>query len=123
MAAVFPQFQHRPAGAGAVRWRGTLQPTQESAHYTVEILHEVWRHPRVWVTRPALVSNPPHVYAGNALCLYYPPDWRWRPGSSLADTIVPWTAFWLYFYELWLVTGEWLGPSSPHDSAEAKEEE
>ena len=27
----------------------------------------------------------------------------------LADTIIPWTVEWLYFYELWLATGEWLG--------------
>lgn len=25
----------------------------------------------------------------------------------LVETIVPWTSEWLYFYEIWLVTGEW----------------
>jgi len=30
----------------------------------------------------------------------------------IATTILPWTALWLYYYELWLDTGKWLGPSS-----------
>ena len=28
---------------------------------------------------------------------------------SIADTIVPWTAEWLVYYEIWLMTGEWYG--------------
>ena len=27
----------------------------------------------------------------------------------LANTIVPWVADWLYYYEVWLFTGEWEG--------------
>jgi hypothetical protein len=27
----------------------------------------------------------------------------------IADTIVPWAALWLVFYEYWLATGLWLG--------------
>jgi hypothetical protein len=30
----------------------------------------------------------------------------------IATTLIPWTALWLYYYELWLDTGKWLGPSS-----------
>lgn len=117
MQRSFPQFRHTRAGAGAVRWAGTLQPTEESPVYTIEILHEIWRGPRVWVVNPALAVNPPHVYRfdDNALCLYFPPEWSWRPAESLASTIVPWTALWLYYYEAWLVTGDWLGPSSHHE--------
>jgi hypothetical protein len=45
-------------------------------------------------------------------------DWFVRAYSSkkvrrgwmlLAYTVVPWTSEWLVFYELWLITGEWLG--------------
>jgi hypothetical protein len=46
------------------------------------------------------------------VAVVYPPEWRWRPNERLAQTIVPWTALWLYYYEGWLVTGDWLGPSS-----------
>lgn len=27
----------------------------------------------------------------------------------ISDTIIPWVADWLLYYELWLATGEWLG--------------
>jgi hypothetical protein len=27
----------------------------------------------------------------------------------IADTIIPWTSEWLFFYELWLASGEWHG--------------
>ncbi len=62
-----------------------------------------------------------HRYPDGSLCLYWPDEWGWTARESLAATIVPWTAFWLYYYELWLVTGEWLGPSSPHRLGTGKE--
>lgn len=34
----------------------------------------------------------------------------------IAETIVPWTALWLLYYELWLETDEWLGPEAPHQA-------
>jgi hypothetical protein len=27
----------------------------------------------------------------------------------IAGTIICWTALWLFFYETWLITGEWEG--------------
>jgi hypothetical protein len=33
----------------------------------------------------------------------------------LADTILPWTSEWLFYYELWSVNGyEWLGGGIEH---------
>ena len=32
----------------------------------------------------------------------------------IARYIVPWAAAWLYFYEVWLDLGVWLGPEVPH---------
>ncbi len=56
----------------------------------------------------------PHLYADGSLCLYWPKEWRWSRKAIIAETILPWAANWLLYYELWLDTGEWLGPSS-HD--------
>ena len=50
-----------------------------------------------------------HMYHNNTLCLY---DWReqqWKHLWHLHETIVPWTAEWLLFYELFLLTTCWLG--------------
>lgn len=45
---------------------------------------------------------------------------RWTERACLANTIMPWAAMWLYYYEIWLVTDAWLGPSSPHGMAATK---
>lgn len=55
----------------------------------------------------------PHTYAydgkGTRLCLWWPKGREWVPRMKLAETFIPWTAEWLYYFELWLKTGEWLG--------------
>jgi len=121
MKAAFPQFHWRVTRAGGVEWKGALQPTPESHTYDVVILHEPDRMPLVCVERPSIRKDAWHRYRDGSLCLYWPKEWRWSPRESLAETIVPWTAFWLYYYELWCVTGEWLGPSSPHRPGTRKE--
>jgi hypothetical protein len=116
MIAAFPGFRYRITRLGGVEWRGGLQPTVDSATYDVSVLHEPNRTPKVRVLRPSIRLNAPHRYGDGSLCLYWPQEWRWNPRESLAATILPWTALWLYYYELWLVTDEWLGPSSPHQN-------
>lgn len=120
MRQLFPQFQFRVMRGNSLEWRGTLQPTLESPLYHTRIVHEHATSPRVYVDRPTLHGSAPHMYRGESLCLYWPLEWAWRPECSLADTIVPWAALWLYYYELWIVTGEWLGPSSPHQPSLAR---
>lgn len=114
MRELFPQFRCRVVRSGGVEWCGRLSPTAESPTYDIRIVHPPDGVPKVYVDRPRLAADAPHVYRDGSLCLYWPVEWRWAAGESLAETIVPWTALWLYFYELWLTTGEWLGPSSPH---------
>jgi hypothetical protein len=43
------------------------------------------------------------------LCLYLPSADEWMPTQLIAETIVPWTSLWLFYYETWHATGEWLG--------------
>ncbi len=95
-------------------WRGTLQPSITSPEYLVKVQYKLNQIPKVWVLNPSLVPNTIHLYAENNLCLYWPKEWRWQPDQLIAKTIIPWAASWLYFYELWLDIGEWLGSSS-HD--------
>ncbi|HYC87140.1 MAG TPA: hypothetical protein VEB86_18030 [Chryseosolibacter sp.] len=93
---------------------GTLRPTARSVEYTIELKYKSGNSPRVFVLSPELTKNfkgedIPHVYEGDRLCLYHPDFREFRISDTLADTIVPWTALWLYYYEVWHVTGEWLG--------------
>ena len=65
----------------------------------------------MFVLNPPLMTRPaeeiPHRFHDGSLCLHYHGEWSSR--HSIAATTVPWTVTWLYYYELWLATGEWLG--------------
>lgn len=113
MREAFPQFTPSPSRGGII-WRGSLRPTIDSPVYNMVILHPFDRTPNVQVARPRIDPRAPHRYPDGSLCLYWPEEWRWSPKERLADSIVPWAALWLYYYEIWLITDQWLGPSSPH---------
>jgi hypothetical protein len=34
------------------------------------------------------------------------------------EKIIPWTAEWLVYYEIFKRTGQWIGPEAPHGSEE-----
>jgi len=92
-----------------------LKPTEESITYTVVFrAREGIRGVDIFVTDPKVeiyYNNElvPHLYPNGSLCLYYPKYNEWDYRDSWADTLVPWTSLWLYYYEIWQETGEWLG--------------
>ncbi len=93
---------------------GELQPTSRSDVYTIEIIYHFRKRPIVNILKPVLVKNfkgedIPHVYPGDKLCLYQPRYNEFKFSDFLSATIVPWTSLWLYHYEVWHVTGDWLG--------------
>lgn len=53
----------------------------------------------------------PHVYnhEKQELCLFSYKKREWTMDKSISSTIIPWASEWLYFYELWLINGDWLG--------------
>ena len=119
----FPDEQTPAVKANKLVWTVTLQPTPMSVRYTVQIRYQHRRRPKVTVLTPALDPRPdapgPHVYPGNELCLYYYDEFVGTE-NFIADTIVPWTSEWLYFYETWMSTGAWLGSEAPHTPGTAK---
>lgn len=100
---------------GRLFWKGMLQPTSLSASYEVEVTCKHNRSPDVWVCvgDVADIESIPHKYETDKankrvkICLYLPseynPEWRF------VTTILPWTIEWLYFFEIWTITGEWCG--------------
>jgi hypothetical protein len=106
-------------GHGQLTCTVDLQPTPARQVYTVRVVYRHGRAPQVTVTDPQLDRYPgipalPHVYRGDVLCLYYPG--QWNEGMMLVSTILPWTAEWLLRYELWLVTGHWVGGDQAHEA-------
>jgi hypothetical protein len=114
MKEYFPQFVYSPNRRGGLTWSGALRPTQESPYYSIQVVHDLGRVPRVFVKSPKLDEEAPHRYPDGSLCLYWPNQWRWSPKEFIAETLMPWAALWLYYYEIWLFCGQWCGPSSPH---------
>lgn len=117
MQRLFPSFVLSHRGRGPV-WRGELQPQENSPRYRVRIEWHTPKAPRVFVDPSQVPDQTPHRYANGCLCLYYPKDRSWTAEVLIAESIVPWTAQWLAFYELWVITKKWFGPEAPHGRRE-----
>ena len=71
--------------------------------------------PCVFVLNPNIERDPEiHIYQEGNLCLYFPGDLKWKDTTSIAEYTVPWIFEWIYFYELWTLTGRWEGPEKKH---------
>lgn len=123
MAADFPSFHYSRHGCLLV-WRGDLQPLDSSPNYQVRIEYEFngtqSKHPRIFIEAPPLRPDAPHTYSPGHICLYYPPDGTWTPNQFISRIIVPLTAEWLAFYEVWKETGIWYGPEKEHDASKSE---
>jgi len=122
------RFDH---GDKRLVWIGHLQPTPASCRYRIRI--EVWRSkpimPKVFLEDPALQDRDgdeaPHLYSRERaqLCLWLPRRGEWSPHMWIAESVLLWAAEWLFFYEIWLATGEWMGGGehpTPRDQTWAK---
>jgi hypothetical protein len=110
----FPSFKFYRDYNGTY-WIGKLKPTSNSCIYTVKIIYKHRRPPKVFIIKPDILKSSPHIYSDGSLCLYYPFDKDYNNKLSIiSDTIIPWTAEWLYYYEKWLDSGIWWGPEAPH---------
>lgn len=114
----WPQFKVRSQTDDIVVWRGTMEAEHQT--FTVEIKFAQGDiFPLVSVLRPALRQRPdfqdgplPHVYWRDDkpfLCLFDPAQNEWSASMAISRTTVPWISEWLYFFEIWSLTGKWLG--------------
>lgn len=108
----FPDSRGRIVSGTKMVFDLHLQPTTASCRYAVRIEYTQGRQPRVRVRDPSLRTRPgcpdiPHTYSADTVCLHLPHEWNSR--MLIADTTVAWASEWLFHYELWLATGQWLG--------------
>jgi hypothetical protein len=111
MSATYPYFRVS-FNYSAVVWVGDLQPSGMSETYTVRVEYILRKRPKVYVIQPPLGSRDaihgiPHTFPDGSICLHLHEDWT--PQMFIAETIIPWFTLWLFHYEVWLATGEWLG--------------
>jgi hypothetical protein len=130
MAARWPTFAVTVRQVRTVVWQGTIEPVKRryrvrislTLPYAIENVTLLQIQPQVQILDPLLERHPefedgpvPHVYANDNdrslpfLCLFDPYNGEWSLSDLVAETIVPWTARYLYFYEGWLVTRKWHG--------------
>lgn len=113
MKKLFPRFIHKSWGV----WEGEILPGPLCEWYRIRVVYRLKQPPRAYVLKPALVpdadGNIPHTYRDRFgrlyPCLYLPRKHEWMDSMPIAETIVPWTALWLIYYEHWRATGDWLG--------------
>ena len=115
---------------GQLFWSGKITPTALSKEYTVVLVYHPGNSPKVWVIGEELEKlddpNFPHKFYVDVkskmvrICLYRYSEFN--SSKLLANTIIPWTVEWLYYYELWLATGEWLGGGEHPETGKPKTE-
>lgn len=101
-------------------WLGKIRPTPFSREYHIEILCEKGNKPIVYLCEKNIEGiekeDFPHFYPQKGkkqyknkvhLCLNLPVEFDYS--FVIADTLIPWAQEWLFFYEIWLITGEWKG--------------
>ena len=104
-----------------------VKPSNLSREYIITIKYDGYV-PEIYLYNQGIMQSAsddiPHCYKKYyndtgfefvQLCLYYPKLHEWNNDMYLADTIIPWAIEWLYYYELWRITGKWLGGGIDHE--------
>jgi len=107
-------------------WWGDIWPSAMSSSYTLKVeyveTNGIWT-PHTYVERPRCLrlakghKHLPHVYSEvkQELCLYDNRYAEWDATMPLVSTIIPWASEWLFYYEIWLITGIWHGGGNHPD--------
>jgi hypothetical protein len=123
MKSRYPQFKVKKRGQYDIEFIGSMIVRPVFSAYTVSITYRGDLRPYVRINKPELVLDPPHFYKDSrTLCLYHPKNYHWTKEKLIAKDIVPWTAAWIYFYEVWLQEGIWYGPEAEHEQTLLKVE-
>lgn len=94
---------------------GTIQPSEHCDKYYLTVTLKQGGVPKVRITKPRIQPSPKiHMFEDGSLCLYDFRDESWTEKANIHETIIPWTAEWLVYYELFIDTGVWFGPEAPH---------
>lgn len=134
MAQQYLSLRANPACVGEGRVRGNVlswvfpvTPTPLSRCYAARIEYRQGTSPEVFIDDPDLTvvsegRRLPHVYeqSPTRLCLYLPGSGEWGAWMRLDQTIVPWTALWLFYFEEWLISGKWAGGGQHPSTREKK---
>ena len=97
-----------------------IKPTKYSIDYMVTLKAKVGsKIVETFVKSPQLELEKngrkvPHMFPDGSLCLYYYKKHEFDYHYLWSETLIPWTSLWLYYYQVWHETGEWLGGGAKH---------
>lgn len=104
---------------GTMIWFGDFMPSSLSDTYRLKITYSLGQSPKAYIVSPKPLplaegaKRLPHVYnysnGKQQLCLYLPGSGEWNASMIIANTIVHWAVQWMYYYEIWVSTGKWMG--------------
>jgi hypothetical protein len=115
MRARYPQFLAKKNKNGEIIFTGQLQVKPELPVYTLRVIYRGDDSPQIFILEPVPLPDAPHIYGNTgSLCLYHKNNYSWNERRLIATEIMGWTAGWIYFYEYWLQTGDWVGPEVSH---------
>ena len=111
-------------------WKQRVRPSELSRTYDITVKYN-GKIPEVYLYNQGIMTKEdeyiPHCFRRHyknkedeyvKLCLYYPRYHEWSNDMFLSETVIPWTIDWLYYYELWRITGKWLGGGIEHEKDE-----
>lgn len=111
----FPEAKINQIKRGHYEVTVPLNPKNASRTYDVKISFTQFGA-KVFVVNEVLKvaenrKKLPHVYDHEKqhLCLYSISLKEWDSKKLIIKTLIPWASEWLFFYELWLIEGQWLG--------------
>lgn len=112
-SATFALVEGHPTTDGGVFVKAALQTSAGNPYIVmVQFPEYPYRMPKVFVTKPALLSNRPHKYNDESICYLHPN--MWNPGSHNLTFVLSRIAKWLNKYEVWRATGRWPGAEVKH---------
>ena len=118
---------------GTMVWRYEFTPSALSDTYKLKIVYNANKYPKAYIESPKPLQlaegakQLPHTYdfsnGKQQLCLFWPAADEWNSSLSIATTIVHWAVQWMYYYEIWLATGTWMGGGHGNCDVKIKESE
>lgn len=93
---------------------GTFKSSLSGSEYEVKIIKQGNNPPRVKIIKPSIRKK--HVYPDGSLCFYHYKNFKWDNNYLISDYHIPWTSAWIYFYEVWLITDEWVADEVSHEN-------
>ena len=118
----YPNFHCKIVWNKKLVCKGEIKSPETNELYKFLIEYNYFGVPKSYIISPILQYDPKiHLYKDKSLCLY---DWRedpWDNSKHISNTIIPWIGEWIVYFEIYKLTGKWIGFEAEHDNGKQSE--